>query len=212
MSKSLRLSEKWFNRALWLVAFMFAWFLPGLGKVVMHDLPRVEQTLSIENFVDHAKINPLREQISVLQQQRIKVNDRIEQANLMLLTRRNDYVAARRTFENSLATRDVTQLNSQDDALLRRTQALDQLEALERDAEKSVELLSNTQLDDNQSESKLLEQTRKLEDAAYRELDNENRKQATRVFLYHLAITLPLVIIAAWLFAKKRKTPYWPFV
>ena len=154
MSKGLRLSEKWFNRALWLVAFMFAWFLLGLGKVVMRDLPRVEQTLSIENFVDHAKINPLREQISALQQQRIKINDRIEQANLMLLTRRNDYVAARRTFENSLATRDVTQLNSQDDALLRRTQALDQLKALERDAEKSVELLSKAQLDDTQSESK----------------------------------------------------------
>ena len=31
MSKSLRLSEKWFRRGLWLVAFVFAGFLIGLG-------------------------------------------------------------------------------------------------------------------------------------------------------------------------------------
>jgi hypothetical protein len=212
MSKGLRLSETWFNRALWLVAFIFAWFLLGLGKAVMRDLPRVEQTLTIENFFDHAKIDPIRTQLSTLQQQRVEVNDRFEQANLILTTRRNDYEAARRTFENWLATRDVTKQNSQDDELLGRTQALDKLKGLERDAEKSVELLSKTQLDDSQNEAKLQEQTRKLEDTAYRELNNENQKQATRVFLYRLAITLPLLAIAAWLFAKKRKTTYWPFV
>lgn len=212
MSKGLRLSEKWFNRALWLVALAFAWFLLGLGKAVIRDLPRVEQTLSIENFVDHVKIDPIRTQLNSLQQQRLETNDRLEQANLTLTTRRNDYQATRRTFENWLATRDVTKQSSQDDELLIHTQALDKLKALERDAEKSVELLSKTQLDSEQLETKLQDQTRKLEDTAYRELDNENQKQATRVFLYRLALTLPLLAIAAWLFAKKRKTTYWPFV
>ena len=149
MSKSLRLSEKWFNRALWLVAFIFAWFLLGLGKAIIRDLPRVEQTLTIENFVDHAKIDPIRTQLKNLQQQRLESNDRLEQSNLMLTTRTNDYQAARRTFENWLATRDVTKQNSQDDELTSRTQALDKLKALERDAEKSVELLSKTQLDNS---------------------------------------------------------------
>ena len=212
MSKSLRLSEKWFNRALWLVAFIFAWFLLGLGKAIIRDLPRVEQTLTIENFVDHAKIDPIRTQLKNLQQQRLESNDRLEQSNLMLTTRTNDYQAARRTFENWLATRDVTKQNSQDDELTSRTQALDKLKALERDAEKSVELLSKTQLDNQQLETKLQDQSRKLEDSAYRELDKKNQKQATRIFFYRLALTLPLLGLAAWLFAKKRKTTYWPFV
>ena len=211
MSKGLRLSEKWFNRALWLVAFAFAWFLLGLGKAVIRDLPQVEQTISIENFVDHTKIDPLRAQLKTLQQQHTETFDRLDQANLTLTTRRNDYQAARRTFENWLSTRDVTQQNSQDDELVTRTKALDSLKSLERDAEKSVELLTQTQLDQNQLEAKLNEQTRTIEEAANHQLYNASQKQATRVFIYRLLITLPLLALAVWLFAKKRKTQYWPF-
>lgn len=40
MSKALRLSEKWFQRGLWLVALVFAAFLIGLGSTVVGDLPQ----------------------------------------------------------------------------------------------------------------------------------------------------------------------------
>ena len=38
MSKALRLSEKWFHRGLWVVAFVFAGFLIGLGGTIVGDL------------------------------------------------------------------------------------------------------------------------------------------------------------------------------
>jgi hypothetical protein len=212
MSKAARLSEKWFNRALWLVAFVFAWFLLGLGSAIIRDLPHVEHSYSIEDFVDHSTIDPLRTQLETLRQQHKETNDKLEQAQLTLNTRSNDYQATRRTFENWLATRDVTQQNAQDDELVSRTAKLDQLKALERDAEKAVEALSKQQLDENQTESRVRDQVYKLENEASRSLYDANQKQATRVFLYRLLLALPLLALAGWLFAKKRKTAYWPFV
>ena len=40
----------------------------------------------------------------------------------------------------------------------------------------------------------------------------ERRRVELRVFLYRLALTLPLLAVAGWLFAKKRQGTWWPFV
>ena len=60
MSKSLRLSEKWFRRGLWLVALAFAGFLIGLGGSVVSDLPRMEQQHELDDFIDKEAAEPLR--------------------------------------------------------------------------------------------------------------------------------------------------------
>ena len=60
MSKALRLSEKWFRRGLWLVAFVFAGFLIGLGGTLVNDLPKVEKPLQLDDFLDRAAANRLR--------------------------------------------------------------------------------------------------------------------------------------------------------
>ncbi len=51
MSKSLRLSEKWFHRGLWLVAVIFGGFLTGLGGTIVADLPQVEQHKVLADFI-----------------------------------------------------------------------------------------------------------------------------------------------------------------
>ncbi|HVR54106.1 MAG TPA: serine endopeptidase, partial [Pseudorhodoferax sp.] len=47
---------------------------------------------------------------------------------------------------------------------------------------------------------------------AHVQLQAEQRRIELRVFGYRLALTLPLLVIAGWLFVKKRKSTYWPFV
>ena len=63
MSKSLRLSEKWYQRGLWLVAFVFAGFLIGLGGTIVGDLPKVEPQVETNDFIDKPQADPLRQSI-----------------------------------------------------------------------------------------------------------------------------------------------------
>lgn len=209
MSKGVRLSEKWFNRALWMVAIIFAWFLTGLGNSIIGDLPRVEAYYTTENFVNHVKIDPLRTELKALARQHQTLADQLEQVNLQLIIRQKDYQAARTTFDNWVKTRDTT---GEVDDLVSRTRTLDTLKKLEREAEKGIEDILQQQTNISQQETQLTAQVNTLEDAARQQLDDAYEAQAIRVFLYRLLLTLPLLALAAWLFAKKRKSQYWPFV
>ncbi|MES2529599.1 MAG: serine endopeptidase, partial [Pseudomonadota bacterium] len=80
MSKSLRLSEKWFRRGLWLVAFVFASFLIGLGSTLVGDLPKVEHALKLDDFIDRAAAEPLRAAIEQSARRETKADADLEQA------------------------------------------------------------------------------------------------------------------------------------
>lgn len=82
MSKSLRWSEVWFRRGLWLVAVVFASFLIGLGSTVVGDLPQVEHRLTLDDFVDAQQAQPLRNELAALNKARDEAMDAREQAQL----------------------------------------------------------------------------------------------------------------------------------
>ena len=139
MSKALRLSEKWFRRALWLVAFVFAWFLVGLGSTVVGDLPQVEQVRTLEDFTDPQRTPVLKQAITDAQHAASDAQEALEQAELQQQVAEANNRAARETFSNWLATRRVTERPEQDQELLDRTRALDTLRQAERDALAMVE-------------------------------------------------------------------------
>ena len=108
MSKALRLSEKWFRRGLWLVAFVFASFLIGLGGTIVGDMPKVEQRQTLDDFMDPVATPKLRQTIKDAQRAGKDAQETLEQAQLQLKVAQADNQAARETFSNWLATRRAT--------------------------------------------------------------------------------------------------------
>jgi len=212
MSKSLRLSEKWFRRGLWLVAFVFASFLIGLGSNIVGDLPQVEHRIELDDFIDHAAADPLRKTIRDSQAAEQEAGREREQAQLRLVAAQQASRAARETFGNWLATRHATAQPDQDTELIARTKALDALKQKEDEADRAVGVQRQAALDARQAREQATQRLQVLEEDAQTRLDAENRRVELRVFGYRLALTLPLLVIAGWLFAKKRKSTWWPFV
>lgn len=212
MSKALRLSEKWFRFGLWLVAFIFASFLIGLGGTVVANLPKVEHRYTLDDFIDKPAAETLRAELRGLQDKRQAAQDAHDQAQLKVNAARANSGAARDTFNNWLATRHATQRPEQDRELIERTQALEELKILERKALTDVEREQQNLLDARQAEARAQRDLHELEQTASEKLDVELRHQELRVFGYRLLLTLPLLVAAGWLFVKKRHSTWWPFV
>lgn len=212
MNKSLRLSEKWFRRGLWLVALVFASFLIGLGSTIVGDLPKVEAPLRLDDFLDKPAAQALRSQVQAARQAERDAQTALEQAQLQRSKARSETQAERETFNNWLATRNATQRSEHDPEVLSRTQALDALKQAERTTQQAVEAQQQAALDARQAAAAAQERLGKLETEGYKKLNAERRKVELRVFLYRLALTLPLLVVAGWLFVKKRKGTWWPFV
>ncbi len=212
MNTSLRLSAKWFNRGLWLVALIFAGFLIGLGGTVVDDLPRVDQHLRSEDLVEQGSTAPLRSAIKEARAAQDAAEGALEQANLKLQAARQAYTNEHDTFENWLATRKATNLPSQDKDLIARTAALDALKTEENDAQHAVEDRQQAELDAQQVQSAAQQKLDAIEEAATERLNAFNERAELRVFLYRLALTIPLLAVAGWLFVRKRGSTWWPFV
>ncbi len=212
MSKSLRWSEAWFRRGLWLVAVVFAGFLTGLGSSVVDDLPRVEQRLGLEDFLDQAQVQPLRAQQERLRTAQRQAEEARDQAQLQWQQARSDTQAARDSFDSWIATRAVTQRSEQDPEVLRRTQALEQLRQAERRAQQALQDQQQIALDARQEAARVRDALQAQEAQARTALQRAQRAQELRVFLYRLALTLPLLVVAGWLLVKKRHSVWWPFV
>ena len=212
MSKSLRLSERWFNRGLWVIALVFAGFLIGLGNVIVGDLPQVDGQIVLEDFIDAKAVAPLRAGRDAANARADAAQAPLEQAELQLQAASQAYLSGRETFQNWLATRTATERPGQDVELIARTARLDGLKAAEDRARRDAEAQRQIMLDARQAAARAEAAMAPLEKAAQTRFEAELRKSELRVFGYRLALTLPLLVIAGWLFARARQSKWWPFV
>jgi hypothetical protein len=133
-----------------------------------------------------------------------------ERAQLQLTASANAYRASRESFDNWIATRTATTDPRQDPEVLSRTRALDQLKAGERSAQTEVERIDASLLQVSQALEQEQENKFELENAARTRFERALFRQELRVFLIRLMLTLPLLLVAGWLVARKRRSQYWP--
>ncbi|HEY1043913.1 MAG TPA: zinc ribbon domain-containing protein [Telluria sp.] len=207
----MRLSEKWFHWAQWLIALAFAAFLIGLGGKVVENFAMIEEPISEEDFIDPVQGPPLAQKIKEKDEKLDKLNGQYQELNLVYNTAHNDYAEAKDKFDNWINTRQATARPEQDGELIARTRELDSLKATERNAAKALENVEKELLGVKQASTELGLQWQVLMVAAQQEADVAARAAELRIFLYRLALTLPLLVLAVWLFVKKRKGAYWPF-
>ena len=212
MSKSLRLPEKWFRRGLWLVALAFAFFLIGLGGLVVGNLPQPDHSLEIESFIPAADVQRVHAEIDKAQKLAGVTQKALDRAQLKFDAERARYQSARDTFDNWVATRRATERPEQDAELIARSKALDELKQAEDKARQEREREAQTHLEANQAVSNAEAEMSRLREQATPEFEAAMHASELRVFLFRLAITLPLLVVAGWLFAKQRKSTWWPFV
>ncbi|NEU14386.1 serine endopeptidase [Methylobacterium sp. BTF04] len=212
MRSGRRLSERWFNFVLWLVALAFAAFLIGLGALLVDDLPQVEHRFTLQQFLDKEQAQTSTDALKQIRREQDDIRRQAEQAQLALDAARSASESARETFANWLKTRNATERVDQDPALIARTEQLDALKAAERAVEERLEALSRTGLDLSERETAQDSIETDLRAAGQEKLDAAERGQELRVFGYRLAFTLPLLVLAGWLLLKRRQTRNWPFV
>ncbi len=207
-----RLTEKWINRGLWLIAFIFASFLVGLGSLIVQDLPKVQTAPTINEFVDkeaHAALKLRIEQkdkvILLVSGERDSENDKVTKLN-------SDYLKSKEVFNNWIASRSSTQDNDQNSEVLRRTKELE-IQQSEIKLQEEKVLKKNQEIESLNSDVQTdRNQLSEMEKSAYELVDKEVRKNQLKVFLYRLALTLPLLLAGLWFFIRKRKSQQWPFV
>lgn len=212
MSKALRLSEKWFRRALWLVAVVFASFLIGLGGQLVGDLPHVEQDLSVEDFMPSDEAAHVHQARTDAQQALSAAETAQESAQLEWEQASTQYRAARDTFNTWVATRTATARPEQDEELIARTHALEGLKHTESAARDVLQQHRSQALQAQQALQSANRSWSQMLETARPQWQQAQRMSELRVFLYRLALTLPLLIVALWLFKKQRHSTWWPFV
>lgn len=211
MNKGLRLTETWMHRALWLVAVIFAGFLIGLGGKVIENMGGLEPAPTALALIDPDAAARYDADIKRANQAREEAERALEQARQKHEVAQANTRSARATFDNWIATRHATVRPEQDAELIARTRELDRLAQEERKALAAVEAQQQARLDADQAARKARQEHMALLVPAQDQAEQAARRAELHVFLYRLALTLPLLLLAGWLFRHKRNGTYWPF-
>lgn len=199
--------------ASWVIAIAFAVFLNMLGSLVMRDLMYVPRSGPPDRsqFAD-AATQELNATLRDVQIQRDALNEKLETAQIAHERANTVYTEARESFRNWIATRQATGNSQSDPELVARTQRLDQLQASAAAWQRQENALADESRPLDAKLGQLRNEIAEARQGADKRFSAASLHYQLVVFCWRLALTLPLILAAAWLFIRFRKSRYWPFV
>jgi hypothetical protein len=212
MFKGARARERLFAGLMWLVSIVLAGFLIGLGSLVIADLPRVSSPVTVEQFIDPVRQAQLTHEGQALERASEAARAKVDQADTVASKAGSAYQAAKETFDNWIQTRTATSDRTQDPEVLSRTRDLDQLKAAQvaaetaRDAVKADADAITVQFNRNEAA------VAALRAIAQPKFERAKFVEDMKVFGFRLALTLPLLVISAWMLLRRRGGDYWPMM
>lgn len=210
MVKDKRTRETLFAVVMWIVSVVLAGFLIGLGGLIIGDLPRVSNPVTIEQFMDGDAAGRLRAERAALDRTEGEISQRLGEADRAFVDAQNDAASAQSTFDAWIATRTATTDPAQDPEVIARTRALEDLRTLERAAQQARDDVGAELSQHRARYAPLDDAELQLETAAMPQFKAARFMQELRVFGLRLAFTLPLLVIAALMLLRKKKGDYWP--
>jgi type II secretory pathway pseudopilin PulG len=195
---------------MWLLSFVMAGFLIQLGSSIIKDVPLSSAPILYEDFIDAQESANLRTKTSQNRAEIIQAQRTIEDLTAQRTTARNEYRSERTAFDNWIKTRTATEAQSQNPEVIERTKKLDDLNTQQREASRKVETADAALTTLERQAGDLRNQRTELRRAAQAPYDAAIRAQTLKTFLIRLAITLPLLLVSAWLILKQRQSAYWP--
>lgn len=154
----------------------------------------------------------MRESIKKYSREIREASEHVEQSRLQVEAARADARSTRQTLKDWLSTLSTTENVEQDSKVVYLTEKLEKLQSIAREVEEKLEKANRQELDAKHIHAKALRELGDMEAVARKSFDKAQRKQELRVFGYRLLFTLPLLVVAAWLFRCQRNSRWWPFV
>ena len=212
MIRGSRVPERAYTIVLWVVSVVFAGFIVGLGNLVIGDLPQVEQQVVQSTETLTPGQIAARDAIKTTESQIAAIADKKQIAQLQRDQAAKASQTGTETFEAWIAARTATSNPQQDPEVLSRTHALELLKTNERTLQKAIDELDNQSAPLEQRQNELQAEQVRADAAAAPARQRATFMADLRVFLLRLAMTLPMLLLAAWLLLKKRGSDYWPLI
>ncbi|MEP3345392.1 MAG: hypothetical protein ABJN34_11130 [Litoreibacter sp.] len=208
--KAVRRPLFWYKLSMWLMSFVIAGLLIQLGGKIMSDVPTAGKRISHVEFVETDKLDAVEVKIAGLETQQRVNEDAIEDARFRVDSFALDYKVQRDSFERWLRTRTAIGSSDQDPEVIKRVEAIERIKLEERTAAREIQELERTSQELRDQLSELHGERAQIHNDADAPYEAARKFEVLKVFLLRLALTLPLLLISAWMIAKKWRSTYWP--